>query len=94
VLVNVYRHLLHTDLTREGVALEAIPDRNVIEAALFVAVEHEVSPVNAWSYRGYVIRQLRLLWPFAMGHRPHHAAHSHQWCLARLGSIHQQAIRF
>lgn len=69
VLVNVYRHLLQTDLQREGVSLEAMPDRETVEAALFVAVENETIPVKTWSYRGYAIRQLRLLWRFVIRQR-------------------------
>ena len=75
VLANVYHHLLQTDRQCAGVSPKTRPDRETVDAALFVAVENEATPVNAWSYRRYAIRQLYLLWQFVR--RPRHPTLQH-----------------
>ena len=82
VLVTVYRHLLETGLQRENVSLSVMPEQEALEAALFVAVENETIPVRTWSYRGYAIRQLHLLWRFVM--RPKHPTLQHATVGGRL----------
>jgi hypothetical protein len=69
VLRNVYRSLLQSTLTRESMTLETMPSLTMVDAALFVAVENNVSAVKTWSYRGYALRQLRLLGRFIMRQR-------------------------